>query len=71
MVNKDEYIILVRHTHKHDLLHADLIVNDTLLSSGIGMVLPHHSTVTTCQGTSLLQGIQVSVTSQSARLDPN
>ena len=40
-------------------------------SSYIGTVLPHHSTVTTCQGSSLLQGILVSVTSQTARSDPN
>ena len=43
-------------------------VND---SSGITTILPHHSTVTTCQGSSLLQGIPVSVTSKSARLDPD
>jgi len=40
-------------------------------SSVIVGILSGHSTVTTCQGSSLLQGIPVSVTSQTARLDPN
>ena len=44
------------------------VVHYSYVSSVERTVLPHHLTVTTCQGSSLLQGILLSVTYQT---DPN